>query len=48
MATKMFKKDKLDEIRDKEKAWEKRVLSDFLAKLPERKKEFTTSSGIHG
>jgi methylmalonyl-CoA mutase N-terminal domain/subunit len=42
----MFKEEKLDEIRNKDKEWEKKVLSDFLAKLPERKKEFATSSGI--
>ncbi len=42
----MLKEEKLDEIRNKEKLWEKRILTDFLAKLPERKKEFTTSSGI--
>jgi len=42
----MFKEEKLDKIRNKDKEWEKKVLSDFLAKLPERKKEFATSSGI--
>ncbi len=42
----MFKDKKLDEIRSKEKVWKKRVLSNFLTKLPERKKEFATSSGI--
>ena len=42
----MFKEEKLDEIRNKEKEWEKKVLSDFLTRLPERKKEFTTSSDI--
>ena len=42
----MFKEEKLDEIRNKRRVWEEKVLSDFLAKLPERKKEFATSSGI--
>ena len=42
----MFKEEKLDEIRNKWNVWDKEVLSDFLAKLPERKKEFATSSGI--
>ncbi len=42
----MFKEEKLDKLRNKDKEWEKKVLSDFLAKLPERKKEFATSSGI--
>ncbi|MFQ6065116.1 MAG: methylmalonyl-CoA mutase [Candidatus Bathyarchaeia archaeon] len=42
----MFSKEKLDEIRAKKEAWEKRVLSDSLVKIPERKKEFRTSSGI--
>jgi len=42
----MFKEEKLDAIRDREKRWQKEVLLDFLAKIPERKKEFATSSGI--
>jgi len=42
----MFKEKKLDEIRNRRRVWEEEVLSDFLAKLPERKKEFSTSSGI--
>ena len=42
----MFKEEKLDEIRKSKDVWKKRVLSDFLAKLPERKKEFATSSDI--
>jgi len=42
----MFKEKKLDAIRDREKVWQKEVLLDFLSKIPERKKEFATSSGI--
>ena len=42
----MLKEEKLDEIRKRKELWEKRVLSDFLARLPERRKQFTTSSGI--
>ena len=42
----MFKEERLNEIRKTKEAWEKRVLSDFLTRLSERKKEFTTSSGI--
>ncbi|UCE43958.1 MAG: methylmalonyl-CoA mutase family protein [Candidatus Bathyarchaeota archaeon] len=42
----MFKGKKLNEIRKKGKLWKKKVLSGFVAKLPERREEFTTSSGI--
>jgi len=42
----MFKEEKLNETRKQREAWEKEVLSDFLAKLQERRKEFRTSSGI--
>ena len=46
MAIHVFEKGKIDEIRDKERTWEKEVLSDSLARLPEQTKEYTTSSGI--
>jgi len=42
----MFKEEKLDAIREREKLWQKEVLLDFLSKIPERKKEYATSSGI--
>jgi methylmalonyl-CoA mutase N-terminal domain/subunit len=42
----MFKEEELNEVRKSKEVWEKRVLSDFLTKLPERKREFATSSAI--
>ncbi len=42
----MFKEEKLQDIQSREKTWEERVLSKFLAKLPERKEKFTTASSI--
>jgi len=37
---------KIQEIRARKEAWEKEVVSKSFARLPERKKEFTTSSNI--
>jgi methylmalonyl-CoA mutase N-terminal domain/subunit len=42
----MFKDEKLNAIRKDKEAWDKRILSNFITRLPERKKEFATSSGI--
>jgi len=42
----MFSKEKLESIANSKKHWEEKILNPTLAKAPERKKVFTTISGI--
>jgi len=42
----LFSKQKLNEIKEEKTAWEKQTVERVLARFPERKKRFTTSSNI--
>jgi len=42
----LFSKQKLTEIKQQKKAWEKQTVEKVLARFPERRKQFTTSSNI--
>jgi methylmalonyl-CoA mutase N-terminal domain/subunit len=42
----MFKKQELKQIKELEEAWQRENLAKTLARFPERKKTFTTDSGI--
>src|SRR3990170_4847987 len=42
----MFKKQELKQIKELEEAWQRENLTKTLARFPERKKTFTTDSGI--
>ncbi|MEM4846078.1 MAG: methylmalonyl-CoA mutase family protein [Acidilobaceae archaeon] len=43
---KLYSKDAIDEIIKAYKEWESNVLPEWLSRMPERQKEFTTLSGI--
>jgi len=42
----LFSKQKLNEIKEQKAVWEKKTVEKVLARFPERKKQFTTSSNI--
>ncbi len=42
----MFEKTSLEKIKSKKETWEKKILSQSLSRMPERRKEFYTSSNI--